>query len=116
MDRAPPLLFPAIPPIVARLAVATSTGKKSPVGASLRFSWSRISPGSTRAVRASRSISSTRFRWRDVSTTTARPIACPHWEVPAPRGRTGTPSSRAMAMTASMSSSVRGSTTHSGSI
>jgi hypothetical protein len=30
MDRAPQLLFPVMPPMVARLAVDTSTGKNKP--------------------------------------------------------------------------------------
>ena len=34
IERAPAELFPVIPPMVAWLAVATSTGKNSPFGAS----------------------------------------------------------------------------------
>ena len=73
------------PRMVARLAVATSTGEEETRGSQPSFSRSSTTPGSTRTVRASRSTGPTRRRYRDVSTTSARPIACPHCEVPAPR-------------------------------
>ena len=51
-----------------------------------------------------------------MSTTTASPTVCPHWEVPAPRGRTGAPASPQTAIVRAMSSALRGATTPSGSI
>jgi hypothetical protein len=55
-------------------------------------------------------------RYFDVSMTSARPIAWPDCEDPPPRGSTGTPSSRAMAMAASMSEARLGRNTPIGSI
>jgi hypothetical protein len=46
--------------------------------------------------------------------TSASPTACPHCELPAPRGRIGTPSSTAMAIAARAASSLRGTTTPMG--
>ena len=116
MEREPHELLPAMPPMVARLAGETSTGKKSPFGLSQAFSPSSTMPGSTVTRRASSSKRTTRSRCRLVSTTTASPTVCPHCEVPAPRARTGAPASRQTAIACSMSSVLRGATTPIGSI
>ena len=116
MEREPQELLPAMPPMVARLAGETSTGKKSPRGLSQAFSPSSTIPGSTVTRRASSSKRTTRSRYLLVSTTTASPTVCPHCDVPAPRGRTGAPASRHTAMVRAMSSALRGTTTPIGSI
>ena len=105
-----------MPPSVARLEVATSTGKKSPCGASQRFRSSSTTPGSTRTVPASASRPEMARRCLLVSITSARPTACPPCEVPAPRGRTGTPSCTAISIAVATSCTVRGTTTPTGSI
>ena len=51
-----------------------------------------------------------------VSTTSARPTACPPCDVPAPRGSTGTPSCTAIPIAVFTSCTVRGTTTPTGSI
>jgi len=48
--------------------------------------------------------------------TSARATVCPHCEVPPPRGNTGTPSSRAIAIAAAASARLLGTTTPKGSI
>jgi hypothetical protein len=48
--------------------------------------------------------------------TSAAPTVCPHWLVPPPRGKTGTPVSRAMASAVTMSSAVSGTNTPTGMI
>ena len=48
-------------------------------------------PGSTEAVRLSVSTSSNRFKCLLVSMTSAAPTVWPHCDVPAPRGKMGTP-------------------------
>jgi hypothetical protein len=105
-----------MPPMVARDAVETSTGNHRPCGFSLRFSSSRTMPGSTTQVRPSTSRSRMRLRCFDVSRTSDALTVWPHCEVPPPRGSTVTPSSRAMAMAASASSTERGTTTPRGTI
>jgi hypothetical protein len=67
------------------------------------------------ARRPAASISSTLFRYLVWSMTSASPTACPHCELPAPRGRIGTPSAAAMAIAPRTASSVRGTTTPTGS-
>ena len=112
----PQELLPAMPPMVQRAWVEGSTGKNSPCGRSaLLRCWSTM-PGSTVAVCASTSMSSTRRRCLEQSSTTARFTVCPHWLVPPPRASTGTPCSRATASVAARSPDVFGTTTPSGSI
>lgn len=94
-DPLPPELLPIMPPMVARLAVEVSGPNTRPDGAAARFSWAWTTPGSTRAVRASGSSSTMRFRWRDRSRTSPGPTVCPARLVPAPRGTSGTPCSAA---------------------
>ncbi len=105
-----------MPPIVARLAVDGSTGKNNPSRFSTRLSSSSTMPGCTRARRAA--ASSETIERRCLLTSTIRPwlTVWPHCEVPPPRGVTGTPCSRAIAIVASTSRSVRGTTTPSGMI
>ena len=72
-------------------------------------------PDCTRAVRFSKSTSSTRFILATPSTmASACGIAPPHSEVPAPRGTTLTPFSWQKRRMAETSSVVEGSTTASG--
>ena len=72
-------------------------------------------PDCTRAVRFSKSTSSTRFILATPSTmASACGIAPPHSEVPAPRGTTFTPFSWQKRRMAETSSVVEGSTTASG--
>ena len=73
-------------------------------------------PGSTQAVPLAASTSSSRFRCLLVSMTSAAPTVWPHCEVPAPRGRIGTPAATAASAAQTASSAVRGTTTPSGSI
>ncbi len=105
-----------MPPMVQRALVLGSTGKNSFSPASAWFRWFSTSPGSTQARRAAVSTSSTRRRYLVQSITSARLTVCPHWLVPPPRGSTGTPCSRAMAIAAATSSIVRGTITPTGSI
>jgi hypothetical protein len=112
----PQELLPAMPPIVAREAVETSTGNHRPCGFSARFSSSSTMPGSTTQRRFGASISMIRFRCFDVSMTSASFTAWPDCEVPPPRGSTLRPSSRAIASTAASESTLRGTTTPTGSI
>jgi hypothetical protein len=115
-ERAPQLLLAVMPPIVARLAVDGSTGKKSRSLRNSRLSRSSTTPGSTRARRPSTSIPTTRSRYLLQSMTSARATVCPHCDVPPPRANTGTPSSRAIAIAAAASSRFCGTTTPMGSI
>ena len=83
-----------MPPSVACAEVETSTGNHRPCVRSCALSWSSTMPGWTSARRALRR--RLRARWLrcfELSITSAAPTVCPHCEVPAPRGRTGTPSS-----------------------
>ena len=100
-----------MPPIVARLAVDGSTGKNSlslrnqavePVEHHPRLD-PRPPPSTSTAI--------TRSKYLLQSMTSARATVCPHCEVPPPRGNTGTPSSRAIAIAAAASSRLRGTTT-----
>ena len=115
MLLAPQELLPAMPPMVQRALVLGSTGKNSPCGPSSRLRWLSTSPGSTSAVRACASTCRTRRKYLVQSSTSARLTVCPHWLVPPPRGSTETPCSRAMAMVACTSATVRGTTTPTGS-
>jgi hypothetical protein len=116
MEREPQELLPAMPPIVPRLPVEMSTGNHRPLARSCAFSASSVMPGSTQQVRCSALTERTRRRCFEVSMTRQRPTVWPHCEVPPPRGSTGTPSSRAIAIAAKMSSTCAGTTTPSGSI
>ena len=115
IDFDPHELLPAIPPIVHRALVLGSTGKNSPDGFNAAFRCDSTSPGSTHARRAVASTSITRRRCFVQSITSARLTVCPHWLVPPPRGSTGTPCSRAIAIVAATSPMVRGTTTPTGS-
>ena len=104
-----------MPPRVACADVLTSTGNHRPCGRSAAFSASSTSPGSTVAVIASRSTATMRFKCLLWSITSAAPTVCPHCELPAPRARTGTESSRQIAIAARTSSMLRGTSTPTGS-
>ena len=112
-DREPQELLPIIPPRVHRLADDGSGPNVSPCGAVAFFRSVSTTPGCTVAVRASTSMSVISVRYRDVSITTP-PMALPASEVPPPRGTTGAPASEQAATAATTSSTVRGSTTASG--
>ena len=105
-----------MPPRVARLPVEMSTGKARLCVLSVLLSVSRVMPGSTTQLRLSTSSDTIDRRYLEQSTTSARPTAWPHCDVPPPRGSTGTPCSRAIAIAASMSLARFGMTTPSGSI
>jgi hypothetical protein len=109
-------LLPIIPPIVARSLVETSGPNISPSGLRWVPSRSSTTPGSTPTVIRSRSTTPIRFRYFEKSSTIAGPTVCPERLVAAPRGKTGAPSSAAMRTAAITSSTVRGTTTPSGSI
>src|ERR1700739_969116 len=102
-EREPQLLFAVMPPIVARLAVDGSTGKNSLCLRRRGVSPASTTPGSTRARRPLTSTDITRSRCLLQSMTSAWATVCPHCEVPPPRGNTGTPSSRAIAIAAAAS-------------
>ena len=116
IEREPHELLPAMPPSVACALVDTSTGYHRPCGFSWAFRWSSTRPGSTVAVRASTSTSSTRRRYFESSITSAAPVVCPHWLVPPPRGSTGTFRSRAMSIAIVTSRSLVGTSTPTGMI
>ena len=104
-----------MPPSVACADVLTSTGNQSPCGRSAAFNVSSTSPGSTVAVIISRSTATMRWRCLLWSITSAAPTVWPHCELPAPRARTGTASSRQIARAARTSSMLRGTSTPTGS-
>jgi hypothetical protein len=110
----PQELLPAMPPIVAREAVETSTGNHSPWTLSARLSSSSTMPGSTTQRRLAASISMMRLKCRVVSRTSDSLTAWPHCDVPPPRARTLTPDSRAIASAAAMSAAWRGVATATG--
>lgn len=116
MEREPQELLPAMPPRVAWALVDTSTGYQRPCGLSCALRWSSTSPGSTVAVPASRSRSSTRRKCLLLSITSAAPVVWPHWLVPPPRASTGTLRSRATSMAVAMSRSVVGTKAPTGVI
>ena len=113
-EREPHELLPAMPPRVACADVDTSTGYQRPFGFSAALSVSSTTPGSTIAVRAASSTSNTRSKCRLSSITSAAPTVWPHCDVPAPRGRMGTPSSTATCMATMAASALRGTTTPTG--
>ena len=104
-------LLPIMPPSVQRECVAGSGAKVRPCASAASRSESHTTPGSTRASRAVASIDSTRSRYFEQSITTATLTVCPLSEVAPPRARTGTPLAAQTRMTATMSSTLRGSTT-----
>jgi hypothetical protein len=77
-------------------------------------SWSRVTPGCTRAIRRAASTARIARRWRDVSITTARLVVWPARLVAAPRKVMGAPSRRHVRIAASTSSASSGQTTPSG--
>ena len=103
-----------MPPIVQRVCVEGSGPYRRPYGAAGSCSAACTTPGSTRAVRATVSISSTRSS-RRVSTTMPSPTALPAIDVPAPRMVTDDPAAAATSSTASSSSRCRGRATAAGS-
>ena len=107
----PHALLPIMPPKVARVEVDGSGPKRRPWGASSAWSTESTTPGWTRAVLASASISRIWFMWRLVSSTMPGPIALPATEVPPPRIVIGVPVSRATRWAAITSSASRGKTT-----
>ena len=104
-------LLPIMPPSVQRVCVAGSGANVRPCASAASRSASHTTPGSTRAVRATGSTASTRSRYFEQSMTTATLTLWPHIEVPPPRGRIGAPCARQSATAATMSSTLRGSTT-----
>jgi len=50
------------------------------------------------------------------SITSAAPTVWPHWDVPPPRGRIGTPACAAICSAVTAASGVRGTTTPTGTI
>jgi hypothetical protein len=116
IEREPHELLPAMPPIVACALVETSTGNQRPVRFSAALRSSRTRPGSTSAVRRSRSTATILRKCLVASMTSAAPVVCPHWLVPAPRGSTGTRSSRAIASAAATSPSLVGTKAPAGKI
>ncbi len=107
----PHALLPIIPPSVQRLCVDGSGPNVRPCGRAASRSLSSTTPGCTRAVRASGSMDSIRFRCLVKSSTTARLTAWPAIEVPAPRGSTGTSCAEHTETAASTSSASTGVTT-----
>jgi len=108
----PQELLPTMPPKVAYACVDVSGANVSWWRSSVwSESWSRITPGWTRAVRASGSTSRISRMCLEWSTTTATLQVWPARLVPQPRGRTGAPCSRQAATAATTSSASRGSTT-----
>ena len=104
-----------MPPIVAWAEVDTSTGNQSPCGRRNAFNRSSAMPGWTVAVALAASNEITSARCFELSMTSAAPTVCPHCELPAPRGSTGTPASTAIWIARSASASVCGTTTPTGS-
>src|ERR1700686_3122745 len=96
-ERPPQELFAAMPPMVAREAVETSTGNHSPCGFSWRFNSSSTMPGCTTHVFAAASSEMILFRCFEQSITTEWLTVWPHWDEPPPRASTLTPSLRATA-------------------
>ena len=105
-----------MPPSVACALVDTSTGNHSPCRRSCALRPSSTTPGCTTAVAASLSKETMLSRNLLWSMTSAAPTVWPHCELPAPRGRTGTPSSTAICSAIFASCSVFGTTTPTGSI
>ena len=111
----PQELLPIMPPKVAYSWVEVSGAKVSSCRLSVRFaSWSRITPGCTRAILRSGSISTISRMYFDVSITTATLVVSPERLVAQPRGSTGAPCSRQARTAATTSSACFGITTPSG--
>jgi hypothetical protein len=104
-------LLPIMPPSVLWLWVAGSGAKVRPWRAAAARSSSSTTPGSTRAMRRTGSISRMRSRYFEKSITTATLQHCPHRLVPAPRDSSGAPWRRQMATVRITSSMLRGITT-----
>ncbi len=86
----PQELLPIMPPNVAYWCVEVSGAKVRSCSGSVMFaSWSRMTPGSTRAICRSGSISRIRRMCLEVSTTTATFVVSPERLVAQPRGSTG---------------------------
>jgi hypothetical protein len=85
-----------------------------PVLASRRLSTSSTMPGSTTQVRAPVSTDTSRSQYFDQSITTATLHVCPARLVPPPREVIGAPCSRHTATASTAASTLRGTTTPSG--
>ncbi|BDZ44908.1 hypothetical protein GCM10025866_08170 [Naasia aerilata] len=103
-----------MPPSVQRLWVDGSGPKRRPWTRAAACRSASTTPGCTRAVRATGSISSTRFRWRLVSTIHPAPTALPATEVPPPRAVSGVRVRRASSTIATTSASEAGKSTACG--
>ena len=104
-------LLPIIPPSVQWLCVEGSGANIKPCCLAASCNESKMTPGSTWAVRVSGSRLTTRFMYFDVSRTTA---TLQHWPaklVPPPRARMGAPKLRAISTVIITSSVSRGMTT-----
>ena len=86
MELLPELLFPTIPPRVARFEVDVSGPNMRLYSANSRFRTSLITPGSTMAMPFSLSMLRIRFMYREVSMTSPLPTHCPASDVPPPLG------------------------------
>ena len=114
IECTPQELLPIMPPSVQQPCVAGSGPNVRPWPSAAARSASRTTPGSTRAVRASGSISTMRARYFEQSSTTA---TLQHWParlVPPPRGRIGASCARQTSTAATTSSTSRGTTTPMG--
>jgi hypothetical protein len=110
----PQELLPIMPPRVHRSWVAGSTENVSPCFLAAPRSWSQITPGWTRAVRAPASRLTIWFMYLEKSNTTAAFTLWPASPVPQPRASTGTSCSRHTSSAASTSPASRGMTTPTG--
>jgi len=115
-DRPPQELLPAMPPMVAREAVETSTGNHRPCCLSFRLRSSSTIPGSTTQLRLSMSSERRRFRCFEKSTTMPSLTVWPHCEVPAAAGGDDPPLIPRDRERPQRSSMVRGTTTPTGMI
>src|ERR1051325_3962505 len=100
--------------MVLCVCVAGSGAKVRPWAPAARRRSSSTTPGSTRAVFATGSIASTRFRYFEKSSTTATLQHCPQRLVPPPRGSTGAPCFLQTSTVRITSSFERGITTPNG--
>ena len=113
MDREPDELLPTMPPIVAWSTVDVSGPNSRPWRPAASLSAACTTPGSTRALRPSGSISRIRSSLKQ-STTMPGPTACPATLEAAPRAHTGRPVSRATSAAAARSSVEPATSTTSG--
>ena len=106
-----------MPPSVARFAVEVSGPNVRPCAAAARLRSSWTTPGCDAGARAVGVDRQDRVQVAgQVEHEPRAPTVCPARLVPAPRGRTGTPSRAATATAAATSSASRGKATAEGSI